>query len=154
MIWRHKSGSTLNSGSGHGLFLDNTKWSKPWHEPMLTNHQGGLVAFTWGWIHRKRSNFPSLIRVWKFKLPVTNFLTWLHLHLQELMNGQKIFKYQYSAMLLQCGQFSSKSLQNTSHSFPIRARYQIWDVFCGFKFSSMLCLSHGIFHIMSYLTTY
>ena len=42
-IWWHTS--LVNNGSGYGLLPEGTK---PLIEPMLTNDQWGLVAFTWG----------------------------------------------------------------------------------------------------------
>ena len=39
-----------NVGSGNGLLPDGTN---PLPEPVLTNHQWGLMAFIWGQFHRK-----------------------------------------------------------------------------------------------------
>ena len=52
----------VNIGSDNGLVPDGTK---PLPEPMLTNHQGGLLAFTWGQFHWKCLRFESLIWIWK-----------------------------------------------------------------------------------------
>ena len=38
--------------------------TKPLPEPMLTNHQGGLGAFTWRQFHMDCSRYLSLIWVW------------------------------------------------------------------------------------------
>ena len=42
----------VNIGSDNGLLPDGTK---PLPEPIMTNHQWGLVAFTWGQFHRECS---------------------------------------------------------------------------------------------------
>ena len=47
----------VNTGSGNGLVPDSTK---PLPGPMLTYHQWGLVAFTWGQFHEKCSRYLSL----------------------------------------------------------------------------------------------
>ena len=52
----------VNIGSGNGLLPDGTK---PLPEPMLTYHQSGPVAFTWGQFPMKCSIYLFLIRVWK-----------------------------------------------------------------------------------------
>ena len=49
----------VNIGLGDG-------GTKPLPQPMLTNHQWGLVAFTWGQFHRKYWRYLSLIWVSKF----------------------------------------------------------------------------------------
>ena len=54
--------SLVNLGSSNGLLPDGTK---PLPEPMLTNHQCGVVAFTWGQFHRKCSVYSSLVWVRK-----------------------------------------------------------------------------------------
>ena len=42
-------------------------------EPMLINHQWGIVAFTWGLFHKKCSRkYVSLIRVWKLEITPTS----------------------------------------------------------------------------------
>ena len=48
----------VNIGSGNGLVPDGTK---PLPEPMLTNHQHCLVAFTWRQFHRKGEKYILLI---------------------------------------------------------------------------------------------
>ena len=55
----------VNIGAGNGLLPDGTK---PLPEPMLTNLQQGLVAFTGGQFHRKCSTNLSLIWVWKWQV--------------------------------------------------------------------------------------
>ena len=43
--WRHMATwIEVNTGSGNGLLPDGIK---PLHEPMLTNDEWGIVAFTW-----------------------------------------------------------------------------------------------------------
>ena len=60
----------VNIGSDNGLLPDDTK---PLPEPMLTNHQWGVMAFTWGQYHRKCPRYLSL------SLKITN--QWLQPHL-------------------------------------------------------------------------
>ena len=53
--WHHLViGIWVNLGSGNGLLPVGTK---PLPKPMLTNHQWGLVPFTWGQFHRKYSRY-------------------------------------------------------------------------------------------------
>ena len=47
----------VNIGSGNGLLPDGTK---PLPEPMLTDNQWGIVAFTWGQFHNKYSRLSIL----------------------------------------------------------------------------------------------
>ena len=47
----------VNIGSGNGLLPDGTK---PLPEPVLTYHQSGPVAFTWGQFHMKLLNIFNL----------------------------------------------------------------------------------------------
>ena len=61
-IWWQRSGS-VNTDSSNGLLPDGTK---PLPEPISTNHQWGLVPFSWGQSYKKRSNYMSLIRIWKW----------------------------------------------------------------------------------------
>ena len=50
-IWQQRSGSTL---------AQVMAWCRqPLPEPMLTEHQCGLVAFSWGWFHKKCSRYIS-----------------------------------------------------------------------------------------------
>ena len=49
-------------GSGNGLVPDGTK---PLPEPMLTNDQWSLMAFTWNQFYWKYSRYLSTICVWK-----------------------------------------------------------------------------------------
>ena len=58
----HRTCHLVNIGSGNGLLPDGTK---PLPEPMLTNHQWGLVAFTRGQFCRKCPNYLSSIWVLK-----------------------------------------------------------------------------------------
>ena len=51
--------------SGNSLFPDGTK---PLHEPVLTYHQRGLGAFTWGYYHRKYSGNQSLFENYSFTI--------------------------------------------------------------------------------------
>ena len=62
----------VNIGSGNGSLPGGTE---PLPEPKLTNHQLGLVAFTWGQFHRKWSRYLSLMWIWK----ITNFELQPHL---------------------------------------------------------------------------
>ena len=59
MIW-------VNTGSGNGLLPDGIK---PLPEPMLTNHQRGPLAFSWGQFHRNWVRCHSLqsvcLLIWK-----------------------------------------------------------------------------------------
>ena len=50
----------MNTGSGNGLLLGGTK---PLPEPVFTNYQWGIVAFTWGQFHWEFSWYLSLIWV-------------------------------------------------------------------------------------------
>ena len=54
----------VNIGSGNSLLSGGR--SKPLPGPVLTTHQWGLVAFTWGQFYRKCCL--SLIWIWKFLL--------------------------------------------------------------------------------------
>ena len=53
------SENLMNTGSDNGLVPN---------EPMLTNFQGSLVAFTWQQFHVKCSLYPSLIWAWKWRI--------------------------------------------------------------------------------------
>ena len=68
VAWWHHMASEIwvNFGSGNGSLPDGTK---PLPEPMLTNDQRGVVAFTWWEFHRKHLRYLSLKWVW-------NFLIW------------------------------------------------------------------------------
>ena len=57
------SQNSVNIGSDNGLVPSGTK---PLTEPVLTNHQWGHMAFTWGQFHRKYSRYLSLISVGKW----------------------------------------------------------------------------------------
>ena len=68
-IWQHRYGSTMAHvmawcpySSCNDLLPDGTK---PLHEPMLTNHEWGLVAFPWGQFYRNRSRNLFVIWFWK-----------------------------------------------------------------------------------------
>ena len=52
----------VNIGSGNGLLSYGIK---PLPEPMLTNHQRGLVAFTCGKFHKKCLKYLPFMRIWK-----------------------------------------------------------------------------------------
>ena len=60
-IWHHRSKSTLVQVMACCLTAPSHHAPKP----MLTNHQWGLVAFTWGKFHRKCPRYVSLLWVWK-----------------------------------------------------------------------------------------
>ena len=69
-IWRRRS--RVNTGSGNGLLPDGTK---PLPEPMLTNHQWGLVVFTWEQFHSKSSRDISLIWVWRLLISDYSYIS-------------------------------------------------------------------------------
>ena len=68
---RHKSGSTLVQAMSSCLSA-----SIQIPGPILTNHQRGLVAFTWGQFHRKCSSYLSLTCIWKL-------LLWYYSHISQ-----------------------------------------------------------------------
>ena len=53
----------VNTDSGNGLLPDSTT---PLPESMLTNHQWGVLAFTWGQFYRKCWGYLFLIWIWKW----------------------------------------------------------------------------------------
>ena len=54
----------VNTGSSNGLLPNSTK---PLPEPMLTNHQWGLVTFTLQQLHKKYASYLSLKWVWNLQ---------------------------------------------------------------------------------------
>ena len=68
IIWHHKT--WVSNGSGNGMLPDSTK---PLPEPLLTNHQWGHVAYTWGQCHRRCKIYLSLIWVWKWKWLILDY---------------------------------------------------------------------------------
>ena len=64
----------VNIGSGNGLLPDG---NKPLPEPMLINHQWGLVAFTWGRFHVSISDdlifLPNADEIFLFSFQDHNF---------------------------------------------------------------------------------
>ena len=52
----------INIGSGNGLLPDDTK---PLPEPMLTNHQWGILTFIWEQFHSDYARHYSVLTVWK-----------------------------------------------------------------------------------------
>ena len=60
--WHHMAKyNGVHIGSGNGLLPYATK---PLHEPLLNDHQWGLVPLIWGQFHRKCSRYLYLMWVW------------------------------------------------------------------------------------------
>ena len=92
----------LNSqvlGDKGGLTSLGPDGTKPLPEPKLTNHQLGLVAFTWVQFHRKWSRYLALMWIWK----ITN------LELQPHLPG--------ATELIPMWHHSNETL---AHRFPLR----------------------------------
>ena len=81
--------------SDKGFLLDGTK---PFSEPMLTNHQWGVVEFTWP-IHSKCLRCPSLKRLENclFKYPAASRSQWVYVWCSVLLNEWTYVKVRCSA---------------------------------------------------------
>ena len=144
----------INIGSGNDFLPDSIE---PLPEPLLTYHNWGFLAFTWGQFHRKCSRYLSLI--WLRKLLIWDQTATSHRanELNELCvdhhrNKQHIFTWKclqnspwippskqeclypvsgnakYSALSTYHGHFSSYNSWKTLHSSPVRVGYGVFLV--------------------------